>query len=140
MSKREEVLQALFQKLSSLTGVIVKRNEMLPQKIPREGIVILRDGNVGEPEVLLSPACYIFTHQAEVEVLVQREFTSDANLDEILEQIGHLIKQDPTLNGQVDYMHADPPEFIEHPIDGGITIRAAVVPIVLEYLSETPLI
>ncbi|NCB09574.1 MAG: acyl-CoA transferase, partial [Bacteroidia bacterium] len=57
MSKREEVLNALFEKLKTL-DIQVLRNEVLPQKIPPEGIVFIRDGNMGDPEVLLSPPLY----------------------------------------------------------------------------------
>lgn len=53
MSKREQVLNALFTRLSALTKAEVKRNESMPVKIPDGGLVILRDGNIGEPTILL---------------------------------------------------------------------------------------
>ena len=141
MSKREIVLNALFERLSTL-DVSVKRNDPLPQKIPDGGLVILRDGNVGEPEILLSPPYYIFTHRAELEVIVQQEAPAerDQALDWLLVEIGELLLSDPRLGGQVDYMHADPPEFVEEPGEGGVTIKGAIVPIVLEYTSNSNLI
>ena len=141
MSKREIVLNALFERLSML-DVAVKRNDPLPQKIPDGGLVILRDGNVGEPEILLSPPYYIFTHRAELEVIVQQEAPAerDQALDWLLVEIGELLLSDPRLGGQVDYMHADPPEFVEEPVEGGVTIKGAIVPIVLEYTSNSNLI
>ena len=141
MSKREIVLNALFERLSTL-DVSVKRNDPLPQKIPDGGLIILRDGNVGEPEILLSPTCYIFTHRAELEVIVQKVTSAerDQNLDAILVQIGELLQEDPGLGGEVDYMYADPPEFVEEPGEGGVTIKGAIVPIVLEYTSNSNLI
>lgn len=141
MSKREEVLQALYERLSALTGVDVRRNEVLPLKIPVNGLVVLRDGNIGEPLVLLSPPRYLFQHRAEIEVLMQKVFPADrgSGLDSLLEKIGRLIMVDPTLSGRIDYMHAEPPEFSEEPIEGGITIKAAIVPIVLEYVSDSNL-
>ena len=140
MSKREIVLNALFERLSTL-DVSVKRNDPLPQKIPDGGLVILRDGNVGEPEILLSPPYYIFTHRAELEVIVQQEAPAerDQALDWLLVEIGELLLSDPRLGGQVDYMHADPPEFVEEPVEGGVTIKGAIVPIVLEYTSNSNL-
>lgn len=72
MSKREEVLQALYERLSALTDVDVRRNEVLLLKIPAAGLVVLRDGNIGEPLVLLSPPRYLFQHRAEIEVLMQK--------------------------------------------------------------------
>lgn len=114
----------------------------LPQKIPDGGLVILRDGNIGEPEILLSPPCYIFTHRAELEVIVQKETPAerDQALDWLLVEIGELLQNDPRLGGEVDYMHADPPEFVEEPVEGGVTIKGAIVPIVLEYTSNSNLI
>ena len=130
MSKREIVLNALFERLSTL-DVSVKRNDPLPQKIPDGG-----------PEILLSPPYYIFTHRAELEVIVQQEAPAerDQALDWLLVEIGELLLSDPRLGGQVDYMHADPPEFVEEPVEGGVTIKGAIVPIVLEYTSNSNLI
>ena len=141
MSKREQVLNALFARLSALPDVEVKRNAVLPVKIPDNGLVVLRDGDIGEPDILLSPACYLFQHRAEIEVLIQQveDSDNDAKLDNILEAIGLILKVDVTLSGLIDYMHADPPEFIEQPVDGGLTIKGAVVPIVLEYVSDSNL-
>ena len=141
MSKREQVLNALFARLSALPDTEVKRNAVLPVKIPDNGLVVLRDGDIGEPDILLSPACYVFHHKAEIEVLIQQveDSDNDAKLDSILEAIGLILKVDVTLSGLIDYMHADPPEFIEQPVDGGLTIKGAVVPIVLEYVSDSNL-
>lgn len=141
MSKREQVLNALLERLSALPDVDVKRNAVLPVKIPDNGLVILRDGNIGEPDILLSPVCYVFHHKAEIEVVVQQadDADNDAKLDNILEAIGIILKDDVTLSNLIDYMHADPPEFIEQPVEGGLTIKGAIVPIVLEYISDSNL-
>ena len=141
MSKREQVLNALFARLSALPDVEVKRNAVLPVKIPDNGLVVLRDGDIGEPDILLSPACYVFHHKAEIEVLIQQveDSDNDAKLDGILEAIGQILQNDVTLSGLIDYMHADPPEFVEQPVEGGLTIKGAVVPIVLEYVSDSNL-
>ena len=141
MSKREQVLNSLLARLSTLPDVEVKRNAVLPITIPDNGLVVLRDGDIGEPDVLLSPVCYVFHHKAEVEVLVQQveDADNDAKLDGILEAIGQILQADVTLSGLIDYMHADPPEFVEQPVEGGLTIKGAVVPIVLEYVSDSNL-
>ncbi len=141
MSKREDVLTALFNRLSTLSGVSVKRNETLPQKIPETGLVMLRDGKVGEPEVLLSPTLFIYQHEAEVEVIVQALTPEqrDTGLDTITAQIGTLLKNDTTLSGAVDYCFPKAPEFLEEVIEGAPTMKAAIIPIVLEYASETAL-
>ena len=141
MSKRETVLNALFARLSNLEDISVKRNETLPQKIPDDGIVILRDGNMGEPEVLLSPAHFIYQHIAEIEVIVQAvsAYERDLKLDNLLERIDAILKTDTNLGGIVDYYYPQTPEFIEELIEGAPTIKAAIVPVMLEYASETAL-
>jgi hypothetical protein len=90
---------------------------------------------------LLSPPYYLFQHKAEIEVLIQQteDSDNDAKLDRILEAIGLILKVDTTLSGLVDYMYAEPPEFIEQPVEGGVTIKGAVVGIVLEYVSDSNL-
>ncbi len=142
MSKREEVLNALWTRLSTLTEVEVKRNEMLPLKIPDGGLVVLRDGNIGEPTILLSPPCFLYQHRAEIEVVVQQTSAADndAQLDCVLEKIGQLIMSNVTLSGLIDHMHAAPPEFIEQSVEGGLNIKGATVPIVLEYSSINTLL
>lgn len=142
MSKREQVLNALFARLSALPDVEVKRNAVLPVKIPDNGLVVLRDGDIGEPDILLSPACYVFHHKAEIEVLVQlaKPADRDALLDKILMGVGKLLKADPTLYGTIDYMHAGSPDFVEELVEGGMTIKGAIVPIIMEYVSKNILI
>ena len=142
MSKREQILQTLFKKLQTLKNIPVKRNENLPQIIPETGIVMLRDGKQGEPEILLSPPICIFKHEAEVEVIVQaaKPEDRDKKLDEIFEQIGVLLSSDVTLRGLTDYVYPKPPEIIDEFIDGAATIKAAVIPVVLEYSSTNALL
>lgn len=139
MSKREQVLNALFERLSVLPGAEVRRNASLPVKIPPGGMVVLRDGDAGEPDALLSPPCLLFHHRAEIEVLVQKagDAANDAALDRLLEAVGFILKVDPTLSGAVDFMYAEAPEFTVQPVEGGLTIKSAAVPVVLEYVSDT---
>ena len=141
MSKREQILQALFERLKTL-DLPVKRNETLPQVISETGIVMLRDGKQGEPEVILSPPICIFKHEAEVEVIVQavKPEDRDKKLDEILEQIGVLLSSDVTLYGLTDYVYPKPPEIIDEYIEGASTMKAAVIPVVLEYSTTNALL
>ncbi|MDT8854705.1 hypothetical protein RNZ50_06615 [Paracoccaceae bacterium Fryx2] len=54
---RETVLAALQSRLQSLAALVL-RDEVLPERIPAAGLIILRDGQPGEPEVTLSPLRY----------------------------------------------------------------------------------
>ena len=140
MSKRENILQTLFDRLKTL-DIPVKRNETLPQSIPERGIVIMRDGKQGEPEFVLSPPICIFKHEAELEVIVQavNPEVRDKTLDAILEKIAELLSSDVSLSGLTDFVYPKPPEIIEQYIEGAPTMKAAVIPVVLEYSTTNAL-
>ena len=55
MSSREMILEALQLVLAAIPGARVLRNEPLPGRIPAGGLMILRDGDPGQPEVTMSP-------------------------------------------------------------------------------------
>ena len=67
---RETILQALLEALQTVPGTTVLREEVLPERLPAGGLVILRDGDPGTPEVTLSPLTYHYEHRAEIEVIV----------------------------------------------------------------------
>jgi len=52
---RETILQALLAALETVPGTTILREGVLPERVPLGGLVILRDGNPGTPEVMLSP-------------------------------------------------------------------------------------
>src|SRR3546814_17824753 len=71
MSQRENAIGALFAVLGELSlGTTVKRNAALPERIADHAMAILRDGEMGEPEVLLSPLTYHWQHQVAIELFV----------------------------------------------------------------------
>ena len=140
-TRREEVLAALFQHLQAMPGPAVKREEPLPEKVPAAGLVILRDGDPGEPEVLLSPLAYLWQHQAEVEVIVQQAPADAATtaLDDLLAEVGSVLAADRTLGGLVDWIEWGAPRTRDLAIDGAAGLKAAAVPVTLHYASTDPL-
>lgn len=141
-SKRELVLQALFDALSGIdTGARVLRNEMLPERVPESGILIVRDGDPGEPEILLSPPEYVYEHRAEVEVVVEGATAQarDQLFDSLLQAVGAAVAADRTLGGLCDYVEAQAPAPVDLPIEGAPGLKAAVVPIVLHYGAADPI-
>lgn len=140
-STREQALKGLFLCLQSITGPTVKRNEPLPTKVPETGLIILRDGDPGEPEVILSPTRFVYQHRAEVEILVQQadQAERDAALDTLLVAVGDALSGDPTLGGKVDILRPGSPELLQETIEGAPTIKAALIPVFLEYTTLNPL-
>lgn len=139
-SKREQVLQALFQALQGVPGPRVLRGGVLPERIP-PGLLILRDGNPGAPGITLSPLRYHYEHRAEVEVIVESSVSKEQNaaLDDLLQAIGAALALDRTLGGLCDWMEAEAPESVDLPVEGGTGLKAAVIPVVLHYASADPL-
>ena len=141
-SKREQALAGLFLCLKdNVTGLSVLRNEPLPTKVPADGLIILRDGDPGEPEVTLSPTRYHYQHRAEIEALVQHGDPAqrDTALDTLLETVAQALDGQTNLGGLVDYLHIETPDFLSETVEGAPTIKAAVVPVILEYSTSNPL-
>ena len=141
ISKREAALQALYGVLQGIAGVDVKRNENRPTKIPATGLMILRDGEIEQVETILSPLRYLHQHRAEVEVLVQdpQQTDRDTLLDTLMQAVGNAVSVDNTLGSVVDIALSEPPEIIDEPVEGAAGIKAALVPIMLEYATDNPL-
>ena len=140
-SVRETALQALFTLLQGVAGVTVKRGEILPVKIPDNGLIILFDGEVTVAETLLSPLRYLIQHRAEVQVAVQKPSTSARNalLDGILTAIAAALSANPTLSGTVDIAVLEAPQFTDEPIEGAAGLKIASIPVLLEYIANTPI-
>lgn len=138
-SIRETVLDALHTRLRTLTAPVL-RGDVLPERIPATGLIILRDGKPGEPEVTLSPLTYFYEHRAELEVVIQAGTVRDALFDALTVDIGAVLAADRTLGGVCDWVEAEAPEPVDLPIEGAASLKAAVITIVLHYASSDPLI
>ena len=140
-SVRETALQALLAVLQTVPTITVKRNEVLPVKIPDNGLIILFDGEVTVAETLLSPLRYLIQHRAEVQVAVQKPAASarDAALDAILTSIAAAIVGNPRLNSTVDVAMLEAPQVTDEPVEGAAGLKIASVPVLLEYVAPTAL-
>lgn len=67
---RETLLAALLARLQPL-AVLTLRDEVLPERVPADGLIILRDDQPGEPEAPLSLLRGQCQHRAEPEVVVR---------------------------------------------------------------------
>lgn len=138
---RETILQALFTRLQTMNGVKVLRNEVLPEKVPSGGLVILRDGDPGEPLITLSPLSYYWQHLAQLEVLVSNADAAqrDSELDDIFFNLATVINGDVTLSGLCDRVTAQAPVISTLGIDGAPSVKAATVNIELIYTTADQL-
>ena len=102
---RKTILAALHARLLALPATAL-RGDVLPERIPAEGLLILRDGEPGEPEVTLSPLAYHYQHRAEIEAVVQGG-DRDAAFDALTASIGTALAADCTLGGLCDWVEGE---------------------------------
>ena len=139
LTQRETILTALADSLRTIPDVSVLRGEVLPERIPPAGLMILRDGNPGDPEVTLSPLRYHYQQRAELEVIVQASGDRDTRFDQLIARIGADIAVERTLGGLCDWVEAAAPEPVDLAVEGAASLKAAVVPIMLHYSLADPL-
>ena len=134
---RETILAALHARISALPATAL-RGEVLLERVPTEGLLMLRDGEPGEPEVTLSPLAYHYQHRAEIEAVVQGA-ARDAAFDALCASIGDVLAADRTLGGLCDWVEAEAPRPVDLPIEGAASLKAATIAVVLHYTTDDPL-
>jgi hypothetical protein len=137
LTARETILTALFARLSVLPATAL-RGDALPERVPTPGLLILRDGEPGDPEVTLSPLRYHYQHRAEIEAVVQSA-ARDPAFDALCASVGAIIAADRTLGDLCDWVEAEAPRPVDLPVEGAASLKAAVIPIILHYSTGDPL-
>ena len=135
---RETILAALHARLQPIAALVL-RDEILPERIPPAGLIILRDGQPGEPEVTLSPLRYHYQYRAELEIVVQAGTGRASAFDTLIAAIGTALDADRTLGGLCDWVEPEAPASIDLPIEGAAALKAAVITVVLHYTTTGPL-
>ena len=135
---RETILAALHARLQPLAALTL-RDDVLPERIPTAGLIILRDGQPGEPEVTLSPLRYHYQHRAELEVVVQASNGRTSAFDTLIVAIGAALEADRSLGGLCDWVEPEAPASVDLPIEGAAALKAAVITVVLHYTTTGPL-
>jgi hypothetical protein len=141
-SKAEQVLNALKALLGTVPDAVVERNSVLPEKIPDGGLIILRDGDPGEPEQALGGfGSTYYQHTAEIELYVDEGDAAarDASFDALLQQIGVALEADPTVGGVAFGMTYSRPESAIEPIAGAPAIKSATLSVTIDYETDAPL-
>jgi hypothetical protein len=141
-SKAEQVLYALKTLLETVPGATIDRNSVLPEKIPDGGLIILRDGDPGEPEETLGGFGNVYyQHGVEVEVYVEEGDAAarDAAFDALLQQIGAALEADPTLGDLAFGMTYGRPEPSIEAVAGALAIKTATLSVIVDYESDARL-
>ena len=138
-TRREQVLAFLLQRLQSGLSATARRNEVLPEKVPAAGLVILRDGDPGEPDVTLNPRTEFYSHRVEIEAYMARDPAGEAALDALLGSIGSALRIDLSLGGLAENLTPSAPETGALAIEGAAPILTARLVVTVEYLVSDPL-
>jgi hypothetical protein len=141
-SKAEQVLDVLKALLETVPDALVQRNSVLPEKIPDGGLIILRDGDPGEPEQALGGfGSTYYQHTIDIEVYVEDgdAVARDAAFDDLLQQIGVALEADQTLGGLAFGLTYGRPEPSIEAVAGAPAIKTATLSVTVDYESEAPL-
>lgn len=128
--------------LLQATGATVERNTPvdLTLDIPASGLIILRDGEPGEPDMVLGRLDYQYDHEVEVEIFMQRqEATIDADFDALRLAVGAVLAGNRTLGGRVMWIEPRPSRAVDLPATSELPIKAATISVVMTYATETPI-
>lgn len=143
MTHRNDVLSALAACLvDALPASRVSRNSVLPDRIPAAGaIVVVRDGEPGEPDVVMSPLSYAWSHRALVEVVVSgaADDGGQAALENVLADMGAALAADRTLGGACDWVQPGGPVIEPVIVEGAQPLLGATVTVVLTYTTADTL-
>lgn len=141
-SKREQVLDAVAALIdAALPAAKVERNAAKPERIPPGGLAIVRDGDPGEPEMLLSPLTYLYTHRIPFEIAARESGSQSREqvLDAMLAAISAAVAADRTLGGLCDFIEAEAPATADIEAAGAQAVRWADAAIVASYATPDPL-
>jgi hypothetical protein len=141
-SKAEQVLDALKALLERGPGTVVERNSVLPEKVPVGGLIIVRDGDPGEPEQALGGfGNAYYRHAVEIEVYIEVGDTAarDAAFDTLLQQIGTALNADPSLGGLAFGLTYGRPEASIEAVTGAPAIKSAMLTVTVDYETAAPL-
>lgn len=141
-SKREQVIDAVKALVAgALPLAEVKRNLDKPERIPVGGLVIIRDGDPGEPEVLLSPIVYTYSHRIILELAAYATdpLNREQALDAMLVAIGNAVTANRTLGGLCEFLEAEAPASDDIETAGARSARWAATAIVATYSTSNPL-
>jgi hypothetical protein len=141
-SKAEQVLNALKALLGTVPGAVVERNSVLPEKIPDGGLIILRDGDPGDPEQELGGfGSTYYQHAVEIEAYVEEGdgAVRDTAFDNLLQQIGAALEIDPTLGDLAFGLTYGRTEPAIEAIAGAPAIKSATLTVTVDYETSAPL-
>lgn len=134
----ETRLSALYSLIDGAVATTVLRNEPLPVEVPAAGLVIMRDGEPGEPEITF-PLTYHYDHRVEVEIYARAAADRHTVTDARKMELGAAIAGDRRLGDLCDWVEVMATGADDLAVDGAAAIRIDPVLVVLSYAIANPL-
>ena len=135
-SKPEQVLEAIKALLLTVPFAKVERNTAVPEKISAGGLIVLRDGDPGEPDTALGGFGGVYySHDVEIELYVEEgdAMARDAAFDTLVQAVGAVLETDPTLGGLAFGMTYGRPEVDTEAVAGAPAIKTGTIIVTVEY-------
>lgn len=134
-----EAIKALIE--AAVPAAEVHRNLDAPVRIGAGGLIVVRDGDPGDPEMTMSPLAYTYAHAVRIEVAVQGETIAAriAALDAVLIPIGEAVEADRTLGGLCEWLEPTAADRNDLRTEGAATQRWADFDLVATYSTTNPL-
>ena len=141
-SKPEQILEAIKALLKTVPSAKVERNTAVPERIPAGGLIVLRDGDPGEPDTALGGfgGAY-YSHDAEIELYVEDGDAAlrDTAFDTLVQAVGAALEHDPTLGGLAFGMTYGRPEIDTEGVTGAPAIKHGAITVTIEYETDSRL-
>ncbi len=134
---RETILSALHARLLALPATAL-RGGVLPERVPAVGLLVLRDGEPGEPEVTLSPLRYHYQHQPRSRLSCRALLATPPSTPSAPASARRLP---PTVRwaASATGIEAEAPRPVDLPVEGAASLKAAVITVILHYTTADPL-
>jgi|GEM_PF-2945912 len=125
--------------VTGLTAVLSGKAEVLDDESRQQdvgiGLVIVQHGEIGEPQIILSPRSYGYEHAITLDVTAPTR----ADVDAILGLIRDWIEADRSLGGLTDWLDVQAPQTGNAETYGSASHPFAVVELVATYTTPSPL-
>ena len=126
----------------TVPGAKIERNSAVPEKIPAGRMIVLRDGDPGEPDTALGGFGGVYySHDVEIEIYVEEgdAMARDAAFDTLVQAVGTVLETDPTLGGLAFGMTYGRPEIDTEAVAGAPAIKTGTITVTVEYETASPL-
>lgn len=134
----DAIVSAIAAELANAT---VGRNMVDAERVPEGGLIIVDDGDPGEPEYILGGSSVWYSHTVGISVFSQSDdqATRDELFSELCAGIGDAIEADRSLGGLCRVTKYKAPYAEAIVAENGQSIKNGVILVTVDYMTDSPL-